>query len=68
MPDCIVTLSVNNECVMRSARVQDGNKGRTKHDIVLKNLTSEQNTVEVAFDQGYGVLFLWYFELLVQES
>ena len=40
-------------------------KGRTKHEIVLDTLTDQVNEIEVKFDKGSGVLFLWQFELLV---
>ena len=68
MPNCTVSVKLNGTVVKSRAKVPGEDKGRTKHDVALKNLSSEQNTVEVSFDEGRGVLFLWYFELLVQES
>ena len=68
MAPCTVNVKVNGEKVLKNAQVLGENHGRTTHDSILEDLTDEQSTVTIEFAEGHGVLFLWYFELLVKPA
>ena len=65
MTPCIINVSINGERVLKKAKVPDGNKGRTVHDTEIKEVSDQPMEVEVHFLSGRGVLFLWFFEILV---
>ena len=66
MSDCTVSVTLNGEYVQKSVAVPSEDKGRTKHDSVVSDLQGKFHEVEIQFERGSGVLFLWYVELLVQ--
>ena len=68
MPPCTVTVSINGEKVLRAVQVLSEDQGRTKHDSEMEEVTDEPGEVDVFFDGGDGVLFLWYYEILVREA
>ena len=66
MDPCTINLKVNGENVLKNAQVLGEHQGRTTHDTVLNDLPEGDCTCEIEFNEGHGVLFLWYFELLVK--
>ena len=68
MPPCTITVSINGQKVLKTAQVLSEDQGRTTHDSEMEEVTDEPGEIEVLFDGGQGVLFLWYFEILVKEA
>ena len=54
--------------MLKHAQVLGENHGRTTHDTIMEDLTDEPSTVTLTFEEGYGVLFLWDFDILVQPN
>ena len=68
MPPCTITVSINGEQVLKTAQVLSEDQGRTTHDTEMEDVTNEPGEVEIFFNGGQGVLFLWYLEILVKEA
>ena len=67
MSPCIISIMINGEKVIKNAQVLGEHKGRTTHDIIMEDLISGTlHTVTIIFERGNGVLFLWDFDILVQ--
>ena len=62
---CEINLSIDGEKVLKKAHVLCEGEGRTTHDTEIEEVSDQPMEVEVHFLQGFGVLFLWYFEILV---
>ena len=63
MSPCRVNVTVNDQKLQNAAEVPGENHGRTTHDSRFN--PKDKNELEVKFVSGNGVLFLWYFELLI---
>ena len=61
MDPCTITVKINGEKVLKNAQVLGENHGRTTHDTIMEELTDEPGTVEILFEEGSGILFLWDF-------
>ena len=68
MDPCTISVSINGVKVLKHAQVLGENHGRTTHDTIMEDLTDEPSTVTLTFEEGYGVLFLWDFDILVQPN
>lgn len=70
MSPCTVSLSLNNAKKLVKAGVPGEHKGRTTHNIecpeILASLDDQPMSFTLDFNSGNGVLFLWYFEFLIQ--
>ena len=66
-PPCLVSLVINSSKKLDQAEVCGEDKGRTTHNSEMTNVTDKPGTVDLLFDDGEGMLFLWYFEILVLE-
>ena len=63
---CKATILVNGEVQKSNIDVKGEHKGRTHTGTFPLNLRDEEdNEVEIKFDSGEGVLYLWYFEFKV---
>ena len=66
MNPCTATVKVNGEVQKADIPVKGEHKGRTHTGCVVKNLINgEDNTIEVDFVGGQGILYMWYFELKI---
>ena len=65
MSACTVTVSLNGDELLKSAQVVSEDQGRTKHDSEFDADEHKEGEIEIFFDGGAGVLFLWYVEILV---
>ena len=63
-----ISVQINGETVLKQVQIQGEHLGRTTHDTKMSNLKEENSDVTITFEEGYGVLFLWDFEILVQEN
>ena len=62
---CEITVSIDGERVLKKVQVPSERHGRTTHDTEIEEVSDQPMEVEVHFISGDGVLFLWYFEILV---
>ena len=62
---CEINVSINDKRVLKKAQVPCENEGRTIHDTEIEDVSDQPMDVEIHFLSGDGVLFLWYFEILV---
>ena len=65
MSACRVSVWYDQIKVEDGSEVPGENNGRTTHVNVLSKMMHGETTVRVRFDEGYGVLFLWYAEIIV---
>ena len=70
MSSCKVTVSINGKKLRSKAEVPSEDKGRTTHETVIseKDVGADPGEVEIFFESGQGVLFLWYIEILVKPN
>ena len=66
MDPCTISVAINGEKVLKHAQVLGEHLGRTTHDTIMEDLQDEPSTVMITFEEGYGVLFLWDFDIIVQ--
>ena len=68
MPSCCISVSINGNKLLSSAEVPSEDKGRTTHETVIseEDVGADPGEVELFFEDGDGVLFLWYIEILVK--
>ena len=65
MAACTVTVGINGDEVLKSVQVVSEDQGRTKHDSEFDAEENKEGEIEIFFDGGQGVLFLWFVEILV---
>ena len=65
MPACTVTVSINGDELLKSVQVPSEDQGRTTHESELDVDDAKDGEIEIFFDGGQGVLFLWYVEIMV---
>ena len=65
MPACTVTVSINGDELLKSVQVPSEDQGRTTHESKLDVDDAQDGEIEIFFDGGQGVLFLWYVEIMV---
>ena len=65
MHPCEITVSIDGKPVLKKVQVLSEDQGRTTHDTEIEKVSNKPKEVEVLFNSGRGVLFLWYFEILV---
>ena len=68
MPSCCISVSINGNKLRSSEEVPSEDKGRTTHESVIseEDVKADPGEVELFFEDGNGVLFLWYIEILVK--
>ncbi len=66
MAACTVTVKNNGDELLQGVQVPSEDQGRTVHESELDD--PENGEVEIFFDGGAGVLFLWYVELIVKPA
>ena len=65
MPACTVTVSINGDELLKSVQVPSEDQGRTTHESELDVDDAQDGEIEIFFDGGQGVLFLWFVEIMV---
>ena len=67
MSNCTISVKLNGQVAQKSVAVPGEDKGRTKHDSIVPFLPLDRpdDTIEILFEKGAGVLFLWYVEILL---